>query len=175
MGQDQRANRLARDARHLAAGQRLDVVIGDVEQGAFEVDEVARYMDADDLPRAFDGDLVAGGEAGDDQAGSFGPLALAHEIGAGFHSVQAVGELEQRLPVVIVERRASLELSDHHIEDMLGDIHDALHVPGGGSAIGVSQPLKPGISVQRFADLNIVKGLRPHHKLVFPDFDQSAS
>src|SRR5258708_39586821 len=56
---DERSHFVRGNEGKFAPGQRLDVVVGNVEERALKVDEVARHMDADDLPGAFGGEFVA--------------------------------------------------------------------------------------------------------------------
>lgn len=81
MTEDQLLNRSPVNKTDLAFRQCLNIVISDIEQGPFEIDEVPGNMDADDLPRAFERHLVPISEARDDERAAVGPLAFANEIG----------------------------------------------------------------------------------------------
>jgi len=45
-----------------ATGEALDIVVGDIEQAVLKVEELARDVDRDDLPRAVADQLLAEGE-----------------------------------------------------------------------------------------------------------------
>lgn len=77
----QLVKRGARDERHLGAGQRLDAVVGDIEEEVLEVERFAGDMDRDDLPGAVVGHLLAERESRKEDGAGLRRVALAHRIG----------------------------------------------------------------------------------------------
>ena len=154
--QDQLAHRVPPHEGQLATGQRLHVVIGNVEQRPFQIDEIAGNVDADDLARALGRDLVAIGETGNDQAGLGRPLTLAHDIGRRFRGLQAVGESEQGLEVGSIQLRTALESLEHDRKGILGDVHRAAPQKGAGARWSLSRR-GPDCSAQRWICLTYVR------------------
>src|SRR5690606_28952458 len=102
-----------------AAGERLDVMIGDLEQGPVEIDEVAGDMKADDLAGAVLVEFLPEGEAFEDQRAFVARGAFADDVRAGFEHFAAEAERQERLTVGLVERSSARQFVDHSGEDRM--------------------------------------------------------
>src|SRR4051794_17570951 len=75
-----KARAVSCDERHLARDDRAQAVVHDVEVEALQVGDVARNMEREDLPLAAFDDLVAAGEAFEDQAALRRPVLVPDDV-----------------------------------------------------------------------------------------------
>src|SRR5215203_2048042 len=152
VGADEGPHRLVRDERHLARDDRAQAVVHDVEVNALQVADVARDMEREDLPLAAFDDLVAAGEAFENQAALRRPILVSHDVLIGLEVPQHHRQGDDGLPLLVGKRRYALELADERMERVGGGcVHVASCCFGAGartrlSAIGarVSRPMMQG-------------------------------
>ena len=89
--------------------QRLNVVIGAVEQDVLQIDEIAGNMQRDDLPTAILDELVAEHITVHDHGRIDRPFALAQEIFAGAQLLHPVRQGEDRAYGIFIKRRMRVE------------------------------------------------------------------
>jgi hypothetical protein len=105
-------------------------MVGDPEQAVLEVEELARHVDGHDLALAVAGDLVAIGEAGEEQDAVIDRLALAHHVGGGLRRALLQGERMDGGAILVVEPDAGFEPSHDALKGWCG-CHEWLSARGG--------------------------------------------
>ena len=123
--------------------QRLDIVVGDLEEAVLKIEELAGHVDRHDLALAVAGHLVAIGEAAEQQRAHFRRLALADDIGGRFQRPIDEGEVANRLSIVFSEGAARFEASQDAL-DAFGDSHHRSPQTEGREREKVSRPPVPG-------------------------------
>jgi hypothetical protein len=151
VGADEGPHRLVREERHLARDDRAQAVVHDVEVEALQVGDVARDMEREDLPLAALDDLVAAGEAVEDQAALRRPVLVSDDVLIGLEVPHHHRQGDDGVPLLVGQRRYALELADERMERVGGGcVHGASCFEAGArtslSAIGarVSRPMMRG-------------------------------
>src|SRR5205085_48166 len=111
--------RVAGNLGDVRAGQRLDVMIGFIEEHVLEVEGVARDMDRQDLARPAARQLVAKRVAVDQDGAAVGPVAFAQDVRLRLELAQLVGQAEDRRTILRRERIMALEFPDQQVQRML--------------------------------------------------------
>jgi hypothetical protein len=84
-------------------------VVGRRQKRVLEIEEVGRDVEGEDLARPVAGDLVAAGEAGEEEGAMIRPFTFAKEMGARGVRAELVRQGEDLVPVGLRQRGAPAE------------------------------------------------------------------
>jgi hypothetical protein len=91
---------LAADNSHIAPGQHLHAVIGDIEIEVLEVECVARNVNRQDLPLTIAGVFLPVGETGHQHAALIRNIPFPGEVGRRFQRPETVRQGQDRLAIL---------------------------------------------------------------------------
>lgn len=161
----QLTQRLPVDAQRLQPGQRLNIVVGAVEEQVLQIDEIAGDQQRYDLARALRSQFLTIGEAGhDERASSQVARPFADQIGRRFVGFRHDRQCENRPLRRFADRRARPQFTDQLIE-RTGVDHIELPL-GRERKVSLDRQL-PGCMVGDLSALTLI-GLSLQHMLVQP-------
>lgn len=102
--------------RDQAARHRLDVVIRDLKQAVLEIEELARNVEGDDLPRTVAEDLLTERKALDQHSADAGRLAFPGQISVTLKLLVKPREVDDCGLVLVSQRNPAVPSSEQWSE-----------------------------------------------------------